>query len=238
MWIFCHRFFKVSLVLGGLFNFFSGSCSLQYKAERLGWGGSLLLQTEAELIGDYSRKRLTIDMYFIWPHFKKHNYPFKYSPFHLYNITPGEHPHLCSLAAHTLRRFYTVGPASPSFRHISAETLDFCSEHSEGSLSISLGRVHPHLPDIYPSPEPTPARHQAGLINHIYIHSKTACQTCWRALPTLYIYNKAWFTLDPVENGWDRKVKAGSTFGETQPNFTILHHISWYSDYDWSQSGV
>lgn len=108
----------------------------------------------------------------------------KYSPVHLYDITPGECPHLCSLAAHTLRRFYRVGPASPWFRHISAETLDFCSEHSEGSPSISLGRVHPHLPDIYLSPEPTPARHHAGFINHIHLHSKTACQTCGKALIT------------------------------------------------------
>ena len=36
----------------------SGPCSLQYKAERLGWSGSLLLQTEAALIGDYSREQI------------------------------------------------------------------------------------------------------------------------------------------------------------------------------------
>ena len=42
------------IVLGGLFLFFSGPRSLQYKAEHLGWSGSLLLQTEAVLIGDYS----------------------------------------------------------------------------------------------------------------------------------------------------------------------------------------
>ena len=47
----------VSLVLGGLFHFFSGPHSLQYKAERLGWSGSLLLQTEAALIGDYGREQ-------------------------------------------------------------------------------------------------------------------------------------------------------------------------------------
>ena len=54
----CYRFFKVSLVLGGLFLFFSGLCSLQYKAERLGWSDSLLLQTEAVLIADYSREQI------------------------------------------------------------------------------------------------------------------------------------------------------------------------------------
>ena len=53
----CYRFFEVSLVLGGLFHFFSGPRSLQYKAERLGWSGSLLLQTEAVLIGDYGREQ-------------------------------------------------------------------------------------------------------------------------------------------------------------------------------------
>ena len=47
----------MSLVLGGLFLFFSGLCSLQYKAERLGWSGSLLLQTEAALISDYGREQ-------------------------------------------------------------------------------------------------------------------------------------------------------------------------------------
>ena len=35
-------------------RFASGPRSLQCKAERLGWSGSLLLQTEAALIGDYS----------------------------------------------------------------------------------------------------------------------------------------------------------------------------------------
>ena len=44
----------MSLVLGGLFRFFSGPCSLQYKDERLGWSGALL-QTEAALIGDTSK---------------------------------------------------------------------------------------------------------------------------------------------------------------------------------------
>ena len=48
----------MSLVLGGLFLFFSGPRSLQYKAEHLGWSGSLLLQTEAALIGDYSREQI------------------------------------------------------------------------------------------------------------------------------------------------------------------------------------
>ena len=40
------------------FRFFSGPRSLQYKAERLGWSGSLLLQTEAALIGDYGREQI------------------------------------------------------------------------------------------------------------------------------------------------------------------------------------
>ena len=35
----------------------SPDATLQYKAERLGWSGSLLLQTEAALICDYSRKQ-------------------------------------------------------------------------------------------------------------------------------------------------------------------------------------
>ena len=48
----------MSLVLGGLFHFFSGPCSLQYKAERLGWSISLLLQTEAALIGDYGTEEV------------------------------------------------------------------------------------------------------------------------------------------------------------------------------------
>ena len=38
-------------------HFASGPCSLQYKAERLGWSGSLLLQTEAAMIGDYGREQ-------------------------------------------------------------------------------------------------------------------------------------------------------------------------------------
>ena len=37
---------------------FTGIHLLQYKAERLGWSGSLLLQTEAALIADYSRKQI------------------------------------------------------------------------------------------------------------------------------------------------------------------------------------
>ena len=53
----CYRFFSMSLVLGGLFCFFSGPRSLQYTAERLGWSGSLLLQTEAALISDYGREQ-------------------------------------------------------------------------------------------------------------------------------------------------------------------------------------
>ena len=36
-------------------HFASGICSLQYKAKCLGWSGSLLLQTEAALIGNYDR---------------------------------------------------------------------------------------------------------------------------------------------------------------------------------------
>ena len=58
-------------------RFASGLCSLQYKAERLGWSGALLLQTEAALIGNYSREQLDYSMYFIWPHLKKTNYAFK-----------------------------------------------------------------------------------------------------------------------------------------------------------------
>ena len=58
-------FFKVVEI-----RFESGLRSLQYKAERLGWSGSLLLQTEAALIGNYGREQ-TIDLYFICPHFKK-----------------------------------------------------------------------------------------------------------------------------------------------------------------------
>ena len=38
-------------------RFASGPRSLQYKAERLGWSGSLLLQTEAALIDNYSREQ-------------------------------------------------------------------------------------------------------------------------------------------------------------------------------------
>ena len=38
--------------------FFGGPRSLQYKAEHLGWSGSMLLQTEAALIGDYGRKQI------------------------------------------------------------------------------------------------------------------------------------------------------------------------------------
>ena len=37
-------------------RFASGPRSLQYKAERLGWSSSLLLQTGAALIGDYGRE--------------------------------------------------------------------------------------------------------------------------------------------------------------------------------------
>ena len=44
--------------LCGLFSFFSGPRSLQYEAECLGWSGSLLLQTEAALIGDYGREQI------------------------------------------------------------------------------------------------------------------------------------------------------------------------------------
>ena len=51
----CYRFFEVSHVLGGLFRFFSGPRSLQYKAECPGWSGSLFLQTEAVLISDYGK---------------------------------------------------------------------------------------------------------------------------------------------------------------------------------------
>ena len=39
-------------------HFASGLRLLQYKAERLGWSGSLLLQTEAALIGKYGREQI------------------------------------------------------------------------------------------------------------------------------------------------------------------------------------
>ena len=39
-------------------HFASGLCSMQYKAEHLGRSGSLLLQTEAAVIGDYGRKQI------------------------------------------------------------------------------------------------------------------------------------------------------------------------------------
>ena len=48
----------MSLVLGGLFLFFSGPRSLQYEAERLSWSSSLLLQTEAAMIGDYTMEQI------------------------------------------------------------------------------------------------------------------------------------------------------------------------------------
>ena len=37
--------------------FASGLHSLQYKAERLGWSSSLLLQTEAALIDNYGKEQ-------------------------------------------------------------------------------------------------------------------------------------------------------------------------------------
>ena len=46
-------------------RFASGPRSLQYKAERLGWSGSLLLQTEAALIGDYGRGQIN-DRYVLY----------------------------------------------------------------------------------------------------------------------------------------------------------------------------
>ena len=52
------KWMRNSRVLGGSFRFFSGLRSLQYKAEHLGWSGSLLLQTEAALIGDFGRKQI------------------------------------------------------------------------------------------------------------------------------------------------------------------------------------
>ena len=71
----------MSLVLGGLFHFFSGPHSLQYKAERLGWSGSLLLQTEAALISDYGREQINYSyVLYMTPlkkKKKKKNYPFK-----------------------------------------------------------------------------------------------------------------------------------------------------------------
>lgn len=69
---------------------------------------------------------------------------------------------LCLQAAHTLHRFCMVGPESLWCRRISAETLYFCSEHSEGLLSTWPGQVRPHPPDTFLSPEPTPGRHRAG----------------------------------------------------------------------------
>ena len=45
------------------FSFFSGPHSLRYKAERLGWNGSLLLQTEAGLIVITVGNKSTIDQY-------------------------------------------------------------------------------------------------------------------------------------------------------------------------------
>ena len=39
-------------------RFTFGHRSLQYKTERLGWSGSLLLQTEAALISDYGREQI------------------------------------------------------------------------------------------------------------------------------------------------------------------------------------
>ena len=39
-------------------HFASGLHSLQYKAEHLGWSGSLLLQTEVALIGNYGREQI------------------------------------------------------------------------------------------------------------------------------------------------------------------------------------
>ena len=48
----------MSLVLGDYILIFLWTRLLQYKAERLGWSGSLLLQTEASLIADYGRKQI------------------------------------------------------------------------------------------------------------------------------------------------------------------------------------
>ena len=39
-------------------RFTFGLHSLQYKAERLGWSGSLLLQTEAARVSDYGRDQM------------------------------------------------------------------------------------------------------------------------------------------------------------------------------------
>ena len=41
-----------------LISLFLWTRSLQYKAERLGWSGSLLLQTEAALISDYGTEQI------------------------------------------------------------------------------------------------------------------------------------------------------------------------------------
>ena len=59
-------------------RFASGPRSLQYKAERLGWSDSLLLQTEAALIGDYGREQINYRyVLYMAPTSKNTNYPFK-----------------------------------------------------------------------------------------------------------------------------------------------------------------
>ena len=50
-------FFRWALFQVLKIRFASGLRSLQYKAEPLGWSGSLLLQTEAALIADYGREQ-------------------------------------------------------------------------------------------------------------------------------------------------------------------------------------
>ena len=72
----------MSLVLGGLFRFFSGPRSLQYKAERLGWSGSLLLQTEAALIGSYGREHTDYgSVLYMTPLQKNQTIPLTYAVF-------------------------------------------------------------------------------------------------------------------------------------------------------------
>lgn len=73
--------------------------------------------------------------------------------------------HLRSRTPRRPRRSCTGGPASLWFRRISAETPDFCSEHSEGSLSTWRGGVHPRRPGIYPSPGPTPGKEHRGTLS-------------------------------------------------------------------------
>ena len=52
--------------------------SLQYKAECLGWSGSLPLQIEAALIGEYGKEQIDYRyVLYMTPTSKNMNYPFK-----------------------------------------------------------------------------------------------------------------------------------------------------------------